>query len=176
MPSIEGNQFDERDFRRGAWHQTATMVALLTTRAGERQNVMACEWAMIVTLNPLRFVVSVGPHHATHALIEESGEFGLSFCTDRQARLAHIAGSYSLNDTNKWALGKFPTYAAKTIAAQMIADCTLNAECKVISTQPLGDHTVFTGEAQWARYDPALQPLLYSAGKYWSMGAQLPKE
>ena len=122
MPSIEGNQFDERDFRRGAWHQTATMVALLTTRAGERQNVMACEWAMIVTLNPLRFVVSVGPHHATHALIEESGEFGLSFCTDRQARLAHIAGSYSLNDTDKWALGKFPTYAAKTIAAQMIAD------------------------------------------------------
>ena len=45
MPSIEGNQFDERDFRRGAWHQTATMVALLTPRAGERQNVMACEWA-----------------------------------------------------------------------------------------------------------------------------------
>lgn len=176
MAITEGNQFDDRDFRRGAWHRTATMVAMLTTHAGARHNVMACEWAMIVTLNPLRFVVSVGPHHETHALLEQSAEFGLNFCSDRQARLAHIAGSYSLKETDKWALGNFPTYPAKTIAAQMIADCTLNAECKVISTQPLGDHTVFTGEAHWVRYDPELRPLLYSAGKYWGMGAQLPKE
>lgn len=176
MAITEGNQFDDREFRRGAWHRTATMVAMLTTHAGARHNVMACEWAMIVTLNPLRFVVSVGPHHGTHALLEQSGEFGLNFCSDRQARLAHIAGSYSLKETDKWALGNFPTYPAKTIAAQMIADCTLNAECKVISTQPLGDHTVFTGEAHWVRYDPELRPLLYSAGKYWGMGAQLPKE
>lgn len=176
MAITEGNQFDDRDFRRGAWHRTATMVAMLTTHAGARHNVMACEWAMIVTLNPLRFVVSVGPHHETHALLEQSGEFGLNFCSDRQARLAHIAGSYSLKETDKWALGNFPTYPATTIAAQMIADCTLNAECKVISTQPLGDHTVFTGEAHWVRYDPELRPLLYSAGKYWGMGAQLPKE
>lgn len=176
MAITEGNQFDDRDFRRGAWHRTATMVAMLTTHAGARHNVMACEWAMIVTLNPLRFVVSVGPHHETHALLEQSGEFGLNFCSDRQARLAHIAGSYSLKETDKWALGNFPTYPAKTIAAQMISDCTLNAECKVISTQPLGDHTVFTGEAHWVRYDPELRPLLYSAGKYWGMGAQLLKE
>lgn len=176
MAITEGHQFDDRDFRRGAWHRTATMVAMLTTHAGARHNVMACEWAMIVTLNPLRFVVSVGPHHETHALLEQSGEFGLNFCSDRQARLAHIAGSYSLKETDKWALGNFPTYPAKTIAPQMIADCTLNAECKVISTQPLGDHTVFTGEAHWVRYDPELRPLLYSAGKYWGMGAQLPKE
>lgn len=176
MAITEGNQFDDRDFRRGAWHRTATMVAMLTTHAGARHNVMACEWAMIVTLNPLRFVVSVGPHHETHALLEQSAEFGLNFCSDRQARLAHIAGSYSLKETDKWALGNFPTYPAKTIAAQMIADCTLNAECKVVSTQPLGDHTVFTGEAHWVRYDPELRPLLYSAGKYWGMGAQLPKE
>ena len=51
----------------------------------------------------------------------------------------------------------------------------LNAECKLISTQALGDHTVFTGEALWLRYDPQLQPLLYSAGKYWGMGEQLQK-
>ena len=175
MSIVEGNQFEDRDFRRGAWHRTVTMVALLTTRAGDRRNVMACEWAMLVTLNPLRFVISVGPHHETHGLIEQSGEFGLNFCSDRQARLAHIAGSYSLKDTDKWTLGNFPTYPPKMIAAPMITDCPLNAECKLISAQALGDHTVFTGEALWLRYDPQLQPLLYSAGKYWGMGEQLQK-
>ena len=58
----------------------------------------------------------------------------------------------------------------------MIEGCVLNAECRVISTQPLGDHTVFIGEALWARYDPELEPLLYHGGKYYFVGAQIPKE
>ena len=175
MAIFEGNQFDDRDFRRGAWHQTATTVAMVTTRDGDRENVMACEWAMIVTMNPMRFVVSVGPRHATHGLIEATGEFGLNFCSDQQARLSHVSGSYSFNDTNKWELADFPTYPAKTITAPMIEGCTVNAECKVISAQLLGDHTVFIGEAQWVRYDTELNPLLYRAGKYWYMGEQIPK-
>ena len=54
--------------------------------------------------------------------------------------LSHVSGSYSMNDTNKWELTDFPTYAAKTIRAPMIEGCVVNAECKLIATQPLGDH------------------------------------
>ena len=173
---IEGDKWSDREFRRGAWHRTATTVAMLTVAADGRTNVMACEWAMIVSNSPLRFVISVGPHHVSHTMIEQAGEFGLNFCSDQQAALSHVAGSFSMRDTDKWALAQFPTYAAHSIGAPMIEGCVLNAECRVISTQPLGDHTVFIGEALWARYDPELEPLLYHGGKYYFVGAQIPKE
>ena len=74
--TIEGNDFADRDFRRGVWRQTATTVALLTTIDAEgRPNVMACEWAMMVSHAPMHFVVSVGPRHVSHATIEAAGEF-----------------------------------------------------------------------------------------------------
>jgi flavin reductase (DIM6/NTAB) family NADH-FMN oxidoreductase RutF len=175
--TIEGNQFSDRDFRRGVWRQTATTIALLTTMSQDGQaNVMACEWAMMVSHSPMHFVVSVGPRHVSHDTIEAAGEFGLSFCTDQQGNLSHISGSYSQRDTDKWSMASFPTYEAKFIRAPMIEGSLLNVECRVISTQPLGDHTVFVAEALWARYEPGTRPLIYHEGKYWSLGEQLPKE
>src|SRR5438477_125172 len=176
MTIFEGADFTDRDFRRGIWHETATMVAMVTTAHDGRENVMACEWAMMVSTNPMRFVVSIGPQHATHDLIEAAGEFGLNFCADTQARLSHVSGSYSLNDTNKWELADFPTYVAKKIRAPMIEGCVVNAECRLISTQPLGDHTLFVGEALWARSDSDRNPLFYHGGKYFFLGAQIPKD
>ena len=36
--------------------------------------------------------------------------------------------------------------------------------------------TVFTAQALWARYEPEKRPLIYHQGKYWYVGAQVPKE
>ena len=174
--TIEGDDFNSREFRRGVWSQTATTVALVTSAADGRENVMACEWAMMISGAPMRFSISIGPHSATHELIEQSGEFGLSFCSDQQALLSHVSGSYSLHDIDKWVLADFPRYAATRIAAPMISGCTLNVECRVIATHSFDDHTLFIGEALWARYDPGLKPLLYSAGQYWHIGAVVPKQ
>jgi flavin reductase (DIM6/NTAB) family NADH-FMN oxidoreductase RutF len=173
---VEGREFESPQFRRAVWHQTATTVALVTTAFGDRRDVMACEWAMMVSASPLRFVISVAPRRATHELIEQAGVFGLSFCSDQQARLSHVSGSYSLHDVDKWALAEFPTYPARQIDVPMIAGSVLNVECRLIATQPLDDHTLFVGEAVWARADPKRDPLIYHDGKYWQIGAQLPKE
>jgi len=104
---------------------------------------------MMITRSPLRFAISIGPRKATHELIQRSGEFGLSFCSDRQATLSHIAGSYSLRDTYKWRLGDFPVYAATKINAPMIDQCLANVECRLVSTQELCDHTLFIGDGVW---------------------------
>lgn len=173
--TYEGGDFDSRELRRGVWQRTATTVAMLTSAADGRENVMACEWAMMISGSPLRFIVSVGPRHLTHELIQRSGEFGLSFCSDEQANLSHVSGSYSLHDVDKWELADFPTYPAKRIRAPMIDESALNVECRVVETYPLGDHTVFVGEALWARYDPEHSPLIYHDGKYWYLGEQIPK-
>jgi flavin reductase (DIM6/NTAB) family NADH-FMN oxidoreductase RutF len=108
-PYIQGDDFDDRDFRRGVWQQTLTSVALVTVAAGGHRNVMACEWATMVSHAPLCFTISVHPRNATHDLLVEAGEFGLSFCSDAQAHLAHVAGSNSLHDVDKWQLADCPT-------------------------------------------------------------------
>ncbi len=171
---VEGDDFLSRDFRRGMWHQTTTAVALLTSAHEGRANVMACEWAMMVSHTPVCFVIAVGASHETHDLIEKSGEFGLSFCSDEQAPLSHISGSYSMRDVDKWSMADFHCYPAKKIAAPMIDGAVVNVECRVVATHRLG-HTIFIGEAVWTRYDDEKSPLLYHDGKYWRMGEQVPK-
>jgi len=171
---VEGDDFDDREFRRGVWRQTLTSVALVTVSASGRNNVMACEWAMMVSHAPMFFTISVHPRNATHELLVEAGEFGLSFCSDTQAHLAHVSGSNSLHDVDKWRLADFPTYPAKRIGAPMIDDAALNVECRTVATHRLG-HTLFIGEVVWARYDPAKSPLIFHGGKYFQVGAQVPK-
>jgi len=171
---VEGDNFEDREFRRGVWRQTLTSVALLTVAANGRSNVMACEWAMMVSHAPICFNISVHPRNATHDLLVDAGEFGLSFCSDAQAHLSHVSGSNSLHDVDKWQLADFPTYPAKRIGAPMIDDATLNIECRTVGTHRLG-HTLFIGEAVWARYDPAKSPLIFHGGQYFQVGAQVPK-
>jgi flavin reductase (DIM6/NTAB) family NADH-FMN oxidoreductase RutF len=172
---LEGDDFTVRDFRRGLWRQTTTTVALITVAAGDQVNVMACEWAMMVSNNPVCFTVAVSRSHLTHELIDAAGEFGLSFCSDDQALLSHISGSYSLRDVDKWTLAPFPTYPATKIGAPMIEGCLLNVECRVIGKHVLG-HTLFIGEALWARFNPDKRPLIYHDAKYWHLGPQVAKE
>jgi flavin reductase (DIM6/NTAB) family NADH-FMN oxidoreductase RutF len=172
----EGNDFGSEDFRRGVWHHTATTVTLLTSASDGRENVMACEWSMMISFNPMRFIISVGPDNVTHEFIQKSGEFGLNYCSDKQAKLSHISGSNSLRDGNKWQLADFSKYSAKKIKAPMIDGCVLNVECKVIEKLSFEDHTLFVGEALWAKYAPEKNPLIYHKGKYWYLGANVPKE
>jgi flavin reductase (DIM6/NTAB) family NADH-FMN oxidoreductase RutF len=172
---VEGDDFDDRDFRRGVWRQTLTSVALLTVSAGGSDNVMACEWATMVSHAPACFSVAVHPRNATHDLLVAAGEFGLSFCSDAQADLSHVSGSNSFHDVDKWQLADFATYPAERIGAPMIDGAVLNVECRIVGTQELG-HTLFIGEAVWARYDPSRSPLIFHGGKYFRLGPQVPKE
>ncbi len=173
---FEGNNFSAKEFRRGVWHQTTSTVTLVTSAADGRENVMACEWTMMISLNPARFVISISPDSVTHEFIEKTGEFGLNFCSDQQAKLSHTAGSHSLRDINKWGLVHFPIYAAKEIKAPMIEGCMLNVECKAINKIAFDDHALFIGEALWAKYAPEKKPIIYHKGKYWRLGVNVPKE
>jgi flavin reductase (DIM6/NTAB) family NADH-FMN oxidoreductase RutF len=172
--SVEGDHFDDREFRRAVWRQTLTTVALVTVSIDGQSNVMACEWATMVSHAPLCFTIAVHPRNATHDLLVAAGEFGLSFCSDALAHLSHVSGSISLLDGVKWQLADFPTYPASRIGAPMIDGAVLNVECRTVGTHRLG-HTLFIGEALWARYDPDKSPLLFHGGRYFRVGAQVPK-
>jgi len=156
--------------------QYLTSVALVTSTGKDGPNVMAAEWTLPISYEPLLFAVCVNPRHVTHDLILESKEFGLSLCAEDQAALAHEAGSWSKRERDKLAdRTLFQTVAAKRIRSPLIAGCAAHIECKLRSHHPLGDHTLFVGEAVRATVDSSKRPLALYGGRYWRLGALLQK-
>ncbi len=156
-------------------HLTTT-VALVTAKSGDVTNVMSAEWSLQVSLDPILMAVFVGYKRATYDLIKDAGEFGLSYCSDQQAHLAHVAGNYSLREADKFELANFKTFPSKHIGAPLIDECISNFECKVVHEYKVGDHAAFVGEVLEAYSDDDKKPLVFHGGKFWKKGEQLPKE
>lgn len=155
----------------------ATTVALITSQADGRANVMACEWTMNCSYRPLRVMSLVNRKDLTHELITQSGEFGVNLCSQSQAALSAYAGNVSGRAGPKLEHELFEglLYPAKRIGAPMVRGCVLNAECVVEQTIEIGNHTAFVGRAVAARLNPKLLPLLYHQGTYFGLGEQLRK-
>jgi flavin reductase (DIM6/NTAB) family NADH-FMN oxidoreductase RutF len=145
----------------------ATTVALVTT-SGRRygSNVMAAEWTMQVSYDPM--IIAVFLHRSpTYWNIVESKSFGVNIASEEQAELVNIAGGYSGTEIQKFAIpGTFDTYPGKMIKVPMIRKCALNAECKVTKIQKVGDHVMVLGKVLAAKFDDSKLPLIYTRANY----------
>ena len=144
----------------------ATTVGLITTNGKSGPNVMAAEWTMHISYEPM--LVAIFIHESpTYWNIEETKVFGVNIASDDQAELVNIAGGYSGTEIQKLAIpGTFETYRGKHIDAPMVRGCALNAECKVTAIQKTGDHIMVIGEALGAKFDDKKFPLIYTRGNY----------
>ncbi|OLS28367.1 MAG: p-hydroxyphenylacetate 3-hydroxylase, reductase component [Candidatus Heimdallarchaeota archaeon LC_2] len=167
--------FEDKDERKAMWHNTITTVGLVTSQLNGKENVMACEWAIQISFNPPLYLIVVGKSKATAEFIIKTGEFGLTFASDEQATLSHVSGSYSAYKHDKIATNIFPLQAGKTILAPIIKEGMIAVECKVIQMIEVEGRFIFIGEAKYAEYRDDKKPLLYHAGKYFSLGKQIPK-
>ena len=156
----------------------ATTVALITSHNTEYgSNVMACEWTMNISWQPLRIMAVINHQEFTHGLITSNQEFGVNLCSDQQALLAHFAGTISGRDQKKLEAPIFTNllYPGTRIKAPMIRGCLLNAECTVEQTVELGSHTAFIGRVVAVRIHPKAHPLFYHQGMFFSLGNHIPK-
>jgi flavin reductase (DIM6/NTAB) family NADH-FMN oxidoreductase RutF len=156
----------------------ATTVNLLTSAIDDETfNVMACEWTMNVSFDPLDIIVVVGRNNYTHHLIMESGEFGVNLASDTQAALSKLAGNVTGRQVQKFhdPLFQGQFYASRQIKAPMIRNCVLNAECIVERSIEVGRYTAFIGRAVVKQANSELKPLLYHQGRYFTLGEYIPK-
>jgi flavin reductase (DIM6/NTAB) family NADH-FMN oxidoreductase RutF len=156
----------------------ATTVNLLTSCNQEgKVNVMACEWTMNVSFNPLKVLCVVGINKLTHSYITESREFGVNLCADTQASLSNFVGNVSGRDVDKLSESCFAglVYASTQIKPPLIRGCILNAECVVEEIFQMGKYTGFLGLSLATTVVPEAKPLFYHRGKYFQLGAQIPK-
>lgn len=152
-------------------------VGLITSDGPNGLNVMACEWTNQISYRPGLIVISIGRKNATHENIEKTKEFGVNICATDQNVLSNVAGGNHAWDVDKISVLKdlgFKFYKAEKIKALMIEGAALNAECKLVKTIDIGDHTIFIGEIQEMKITDK-EPVIYYQGKYWKIGDDISK-
>lgn len=154
-----------------------TNVGLITSNGPHGQNIMAAEWTHHVSYSPGLIAINIHSHDATAENIEKTREFGVNLAAFDQSIASSISGQSSGKEVDKIAVLKgmgFEFYKAKKIGALMLKGAAMNAECRVVKSMPLGDHTMFVGEAIEASASDRAQ-LIFAGGRYWKFGENIQK-
>ncbi len=145
-------------------------VTLVTVRTDNETNFMTAGWASPVSFDPPILMVSIAPERHTHNLILEAGEFGISILADDQRNLSTLGGTTSGRDVDKIAEGNVATAPGEKIRAPHVAGARAWLECKLVSHETVGDHTVFYGEVLKTVADEAKSALVLFNRVYYALG------
>lgn len=108
-------------------------TVLVTSRHGERRNIMAAAWSMPVEFSPPRIAVVVDKHTHTRTLMQESGVFGICIPGALLADLTYAVGSVSGRDGDKFARFAISAQDGAVTGVPLIeAGCAAWLECRLI--------------------------------------------
>jgi flavin reductase (DIM6/NTAB) family NADH-FMN oxidoreductase RutF len=133
-------------------------TVLVTSRHGDRCNVMAAAWSMPVEFTPPRIAVVIDKRTLTAERVAASGRFGLCLPGRALADATFAVGSASGRDlppgTDKFARHGLARFDGPVLGLPMVADAIAWLECRVIDephTQQAYD--TWFGEVVWAAAD-----------------------
>ncbi|MFH9004328.1 flavin reductase family protein [Streptomyces afghaniensis] len=151
-----------------------TGVAVVTSLDVDRRPWgMTCTSLCSVSLDPPSLVVSLRSASPTLGAIREQGGFALNLLHDRAQATSHrfSSGDPKRFDDTEWEL---PVPAR---GPHLRADSHATADCAVLSTTVIGDHTaVFAEVERVITRDLTPAPLLYGLRRYarWPLPAGTP--
>jgi flavin reductase (DIM6/NTAB) family NADH-FMN oxidoreductase RutF len=157
--------------------QFLTNVGLITSDGPHGPNVMAAEWTHHISYSPSLIAVNIRGRDTTAENIKDYKEFGVNLAAEDQNILCSLAGRYSGKHLDKIAFFKeigVVFYKANKIKALLISGAAMNAECKLVRQEEIGDHIMFVGEIVEITADEKIKPLIYHNGKFWKLGDNLP--
>jgi len=156
--------------------QFVTNVGLITSVGPLGPNIMAAEWTHHISYSPSLIAANIRGHDTTAQNIKESKEFGVNIAAENQNVICSMAGKYKGIHVDKISVLKEAGIAAfnnaKRISKEvpMLVGAAMNAECKLVKQEELGDHIMFVGEVIEISADENIRPLLYHNGRYWRLG------
>jgi flavin reductase (DIM6/NTAB) family NADH-FMN oxidoreductase RutF len=144
----------------------ATGVTVITTRTGEQVHGMTANAFMSVSLRPPLLVISVDRRARMHALLHEGVRYGISVLAAEQELLSdHFAGRARDGTPEPLFELVHDTPLVQGAIAHLVA--------KVVRSYWGGDHSLFLGQVEYARYGEG-RPLLFHGGRYEHMLARAP--
>lgn len=162
----------ERRVAKDAQKYFVTGVSMITSTGPLGHNVMAAEWTMQISYEPMLIAVFIHQNAVTFKNIKKTKEFGVNVATDEQTSLINIAGGYSRTEIDKIKVrDHFKLLKSRNINAPIIDGCIINAECKLVTMKKLGDHTMVVGKVVFIKYNKTKKPLVYHIGKYHRIGS-----
>lgn len=150
----------------------STGLSLITSRGPHGPNVMAAEWVMQISYSPVLVAIFIHKGSRTIKNIEKTKEFGVNVASKEQTTEVSIAGGYAGSEIDKLEIKNiFKMSKPRKIKTPMILGCTINAECKIVRKEKLGDHVMLVGRVVHIEHDDTKSPLIYHKGRYFSLGS-----
>jgi len=123
-------------------------VVLVTTRDGEKNNIMTISWTMVMDFTPV-FAITTGKWNHSFTALRKYRECVIAIPTvDLLDKVVGI-GTCSGADTDKFATFKLTPVQAKLVRAPLIKECFANIECKVIDIVKKHNIVVLEGVAAY---------------------------
>jgi len=165
--------------------QPTTLVTTVDSRG--KANLMTASWAGVVSKTPPLMAVSFNRGRQSYQNLIETGCFVVNLVPASLAVVADFCGVRSGRDLDKLSLSGLELTAADQVAAPLLGQSPLNAECRVTQEIELGDYRLVLGEileihaAEEAfRNHPqgdarVFDPLVYLGGirEYWGLGEKV---
>jgi len=136
----------------------ATGVTVITTIAADQVHGMTANAFMSVSLRPPLVLISVDNRARMHALLNEGKRFGISVLSEDQEALSdRFAGRLK---------GEVPEASFEVVRETPLVEGALaNLVARVVRSYWGGDHSLFIGRVEYARYGQG-SPLLFHGGHY----------
>jgi flavin reductase (DIM6/NTAB) family NADH-FMN oxidoreductase RutF len=147
-----------------------TGIYVLTVRAGGVQHGMSSSWATQVSGDPVLLMAAVDQQHFTHQMILDSGAFVLNIVGAQNKHLEDYF--YSAQSRRPDNLAAFALETGLT-GTPLLRDAIASLDCRLVSTHPAGDHTLFVGAVVEARVRTLDRPLTSRELPYVYLGGRV---
>lgn len=127
-------------------------VVLVTTRDGDKSNIMTISWTMVLDFSP-QLAITTGSWNHSYDALRKTRECVIAIPTvDLLDRVIGI-GTCSGADTDKFSKFKLTPVPGRIVSAPLISECLANIECRVVDI--VDRHNIVVLDAVAAYADPA---------------------
>lgn len=127
-------------------------VVLVTTRDGQKDNIMTISWTMVLDFTPV-FAITTGDWNYSFGALRKNRECVIAIPTVDMLDTVVGIGTCSGADTDKFARFGLTSVRGKIVGAPLIRECLANIECRVVDI--VERHNIVVLEAVAAYIDNA---------------------
>jgi flavin reductase (DIM6/NTAB) family NADH-FMN oxidoreductase RutF len=125
-------------------------VVLVTTKVGNKNNIMTISWTMVVDFTPI-FAITTGSWNYSFAALQKTKECVIAIpAVDMLDKVVGV-GTCSGADMDKFEKFMLTPLEGKHVKAPLIKECLANIECKVVAI--VKKHNIIVLEGVAAYFD-----------------------
>lgn len=162
-------------------------AVLVSVGTMEKSNLITVAWTGTINTNPAMLYISVRKERYSYDIIKNQKEFVVNLTTEELAYATDFCGVRSGHDIDKFEVLKLTKQKAKFVKCPMVEESPISIECKVVSENDLGSHTMFIAEVKAINADEKYidkngsfdiskcKLIAYSNGGYYALGKKIGK-